>query len=172
VTESIDLEVNPQSLVVLNRPGAQRRRIVVTNQGNVPFAIGELGDVDLENDLLPERTRLALEPVRGSAQPATRDLDGPVFALVSLVPADAVRERGLSVRVHGPTVRVMPGETAVIELDVTVQAELPPNSRYRGRAALLTRDLEFVVVSSSAAPNDSAADTRPSKAAKPKRRPT
>jgi hypothetical protein len=172
VTESIDLAVHPQSIVVLNQRGAQRRLIVVTNEGNVPFAIGDLGDVDLENDLLPDRTRLALEPIAQGAQPAARDLDGPVFVLVRLAPADAIRERGLSVRAHGPAVRVMPGETAVIELDVTVQAELPPNSRYRGRTALLTRDLEFVVVSSAASLNDPAADKREKKATKPTRRPT
>lgn len=172
VTESIDLAVHPQTVVVLNQRGAQRRRIVVTNEGNVPFGIGDLGDVDLEDDLLPDRTRLALEPVTQGAQPAARDLDGPVFVLVRLAPADAVRERGLSVRSHGPAVTVMPGSTAVIELDVTVQAELPPNSRYRGRTALLTRDLEFVVVSSTASPHDSAADRREKKATKPTRRPT
>lgn len=172
VTESIDLAVHPQTIVVLNQRGAQRRRIVVTNEGNVPFGIGDLGDVDLENDLLPDRTRLALEPVTPTAQPAVRDVDGPVFVLVRLAPADAVRERGLSVRAHGPAVTVAPGDTAVVELDITVQAELPPNSRYRGRAALLTRDLEFVVVSSAASPNDSAADRREKKATKPTRRPT
>jgi hypothetical protein len=172
VTESIDVAVHPQSIVVLNQQGAQRRRVVVTNEGNVSFAIGDLGDVDLENDLLPDRTRLALEPVTQGVQPVARDLDGPVFVLVRLAPADAVRERGLSVRAHGPAVTVKPGDTAVIELDITVQAELPPNSRYRGRAALLTRDLEFVVVSSAASPNQSAADKREKKATKPTRRPT
>lgn len=172
VTESIDLTVHPESIVVLNQRGTQRRLIVVTNEGNVPFGIHDLGDVDLENDLLPDRTRLALEPVTQGAPPAARDVDGPVFVLVRLAPADAIRERGLSVRSHGPAVTIMPAETAVVELDVTVQAELPPNSRYRGRTALLTRDLEFVVVSSAASPNASAADKREKRATKPTRRPT
>ena len=172
VTESIDLTVHPQSLVVLNQRAAQRRRIVVTNQGNVPFAIGDLGYVDLENDLLPERSRLTLEPVTRGAPSAAREVEGPVFVLVSLAPADAFRERGLSIRAHGPAVAVTPGQTAVVDLDITVQAELPPNSRYRGRAALLTRDLEFVVVSSAAAANDSPADKRQIKATKATRRPT
>ncbi len=172
VMESIDLAVHPDSLVVFNQHGTQRRRIVVTNEGNVPFAIGNLGDVDLENDLLPERNRVTLEPVTRGTPAPPRQVEGPVFVLVSLAPADAFREGGLSVRAYGPAVTVMPGKTAVVDLDITVQAELPPNSRYRGRAALLTRDLEFVVVSSAAAANDTPADKRQNKATKATRRPT
>ncbi len=169
VTESIDLAVHPQSIVILNQRGAQRRRIVVTNEGNVPFAIGDLGDVDLEDDTLSERTRLALEPVTRAAKSRTKDLDGPVLVLLRLARADAFRESGLSVRSHGPAVTVTPGETVVIDLDVTLQADLPPNSRYRGRTPLLTRDLKFVVVS-SAPVQDDVADKREKKATKGGRR--
>jgi hypothetical protein len=166
VTESIDLTVHPQSIVILNQRGAQRRRIVVTNEGNVPFAIGDLGDVDLEDDMLSERTRLALEPVTRAAKIETKVSDGPVLVLLKLAPADAFRESGLSVRSHGPAVTVTPGETVVIDLDVTLQADLPPNSRYRGRTPLLTRDLEFVVVSSAPVKDDVASGKRKRKATK------
>ncbi len=166
VTESIDLTVHPQSIVVLNQRGIQRRRIVVTNEGNVPFAVGDLGDVDLRDDMLSERTRLALEPVTRAAQIEGKDLDGPALVLLRLAPADAFREDGLSVRSHGPAVTVVPGETVVIDLDVTLQAELPPNSRYRGRTPLLTRDLEFVVVSSAPAQDAVAPEKREKKAMK------
>jgi hypothetical protein len=166
VTESIDLTVHPQSIVVLNQRGTQRRRVVVTNEGNVPFAVGDLGDVDLESDMLSDRTRLGLEPVTRAAQIDGRDVDGPVFVLLRLAPADAFRESGLSVRSHGPAVTITPGETVVIDLDITLQADLPPNSRYRGRTPLLTRDLEFVVVSSAPAQDDVAADKPAKKATK------
>ena len=166
VTESIDLTVHPQSIVVMNQRGIQRRRVVVTNEGNVPFAVGDLGDVDLRDDMLSERTRLALEPVTRAAQVEGKDLDGPVLVLLRLAPADAFREGGLSVRAHGPAVTVAPGETVVIDLDVRLQAELPANSRYRGRTPLLTRDLEFVVVSSSPAQDAEAPEKREKKATK------
>jgi hypothetical protein len=151
VTESIDLTVHPQSIVVMNQPGPQRRRIVVTNEGNVPFAIGDLGDVDLESDVLSERTRLALEPVTRTSKAEAKELEGPALVLLRIAPAEAFREGGLSVRAHGSAVTVTPGETVVIDLDIALQVDLPPNSRYRGRTPLLTRDLEFVVVSSAPA---------------------
>jgi len=151
VTESIDLTVHPQSIVVMNQPGPQRRRIVVTNEGNVPFAIGDLGDVDLESDVLSERTRLALEPVTRTSKAEAKELEGPALVLLRIAPAEAFREGGLSVRVHGSAITVTPGETVVIDLDIALQVDLPPNSRYRGRTPLLTRDLEFVVVSSAPA---------------------
>jgi hypothetical protein len=167
VTESIDLTVHPPSIVVMNERGTQRRRIVVTNDGNVPFSIGDLGDVDLQDDLLPDRTRLALEPVTQIGDEAATGLQGPVLALIRLAPRDAFVEGGLAVQVHGAAVAIAPGDTAVVELDVTLQRELPSNSRYRGRIPLLTRDLEFVVVSSAAPVHDAAgADSREKKATK------
>ena len=65
VTEFFELTVQPEFLVVLNRHGeAQRRRLFVTNDGNVTFAIGDIGEVDLEDDMIAQRSaRVALEPL-------------------------------------------------------------------------------------------------------------
>jgi hypothetical protein len=147
VTEALDLTVRPQSLVVLNRPGqAQRKRIVITNEGNVAFAIGDIGDVDLEDDLLAYRpARLALEPWSESAK---QDIEGPVLALIRIAREGAYVEAGASIRTAGDKLELAPGETTAVDLEITVRTELLENTRYRGRAPLLTRNLEIIVVAS------------------------
>lgn len=146
VSEVFDLTVRPHSIVVLNQPGLpQLKRIVVTNEGNVAFEVGDLGDVDIEDDMISERAaRLALQPWTAITG---EKLEAPVLALLKVAPEDAYREGGLAVHTLGAGVTIAPGDVAVIDLEITLQVDLPANSRYRGRAPLLTRDLEFVVVS-------------------------
>ncbi len=147
VTEVVDLTVTPQSIVVLNRRGErQHRRIVVTNDGNLAFTIGDFGDVDLEDDVIPDRAvRLALEQCAGIGKDK---IEGPLLALLRIRDEGAWRRGGLSVRRLGENIEIAPGATTAIDLEITLETELPPNSRYRGTMPLLTRDLEIVIVSS------------------------
>jgi hypothetical protein len=147
VVEAFELNVLPQTLVVLNLPGrTQHRRVIVTNRGNVAFAVGGIGEVDLEDDVTADRAaRLALEPW---SEIVGKNVSGPVLALIRMDHEGSYRRAGLSVRRLGGKVNLAPGETVPIDLEITVHAELPQNSRYRGRAPLLTSNLEFVVVSS------------------------
>lgn len=147
VTEVFDLTVRPQSIVVLNRPGeAQRKRIILTNTGNVGFSVDAISDVDLEDDMLPDRAaRVALEPC---AEAAGQQIEGSVLALLRIRREGSYREAGLSVRQLGGKIDVAPGETAPIDLEITLQTDLPDGSRYRGKAPVLTEDLEIIVVSS------------------------
>jgi hypothetical protein len=168
VSEVIDLTVRPQSIVVMNQPGPQRKRIVVTNEGNVSFVIGDLGDVDLEDDMISERAaRLALEPWTTTKG---EKIEEPVLALLKIASEDAYRDAGLAVHTLGAGLTVAPGDVAVIDLEVTLQVDLPSNSRYRGRTPLLTRTLEFIVVSSGGPLEKHPA--REKKATKGTRRPT
>ena len=57
----------------------------------------------------------------------------------------------LSVRMPAGTVRLDPGQTAKIELEIVVPRALPERGRYRGTAAILTADLEFIVIVAAAA---------------------
>jgi hypothetical protein len=159
VVENFDLTVQPQSIVVLNVPGRpQQKRVVVTNDGNVSFALGDLGDVDLEDDVISDHAvRFVLEPWTGIAD---QDTEEPVLALLRVGRKRAYRESAVSIRKLGDTVAVAPGETMPIDLEITVRAEMPQGGRYRGRAALLTRDLEIIVVSSGA-PVENAAPMKP-----------
>jgi len=52
VAETVDLSVDAGTFKKTNRPGvAQTKRIVVTNEGNVSFSIGEPVEVELRHDL-------------------------------------------------------------------------------------------------------------------------
>jgi hypothetical protein len=147
VVEVFALTVRPQLFVVMNIPGQpQRKRLIVTNEGNVAFSIGDIGDVNLEDDMISNRTvRVALESWSESVNP---EIEGPVLALVRVGREGSYLADGLFVRTLGGKVDVAPGETTAIDLEITLRTELPHNSRYRGRAPLLTRDLEIIVVSS------------------------
>jgi hypothetical protein len=148
VTEMFDLTVRPRSVVVLNLPGhVQQRRLIVTNEGNVALNIGDIGEIDLYDDLIFDRViRVAANlPV----DRAKADIEELVVAVLRVVREHAPRVGVLQVRNLGGKVDVAPGQTAVIDLGITLQEELPHNSRFRGHAPLLTQDLEIIVVPSS-----------------------
>ncbi len=145
VAEVFDLTIQPDTLVIENRAGRpQHKRVIVTNDGNVPFKVGDLGDVELRDDVIWERDlRLVVQPwIRQD-----RDADELCSALLALARERIPPVSQASVRVDGG-VPVRPGETATIDLEITLRDALPATGRFRGRAALLTEDLDIVVVSS------------------------
>ena len=115
ILEALDLTVQPHSIVVLNRPGEpQRKRIAVTNQGNVTFSVGDVGEVDLEDDTIPDDAgRLRLEPLTeiGKKEIEAHGHKGPVLVLLRIGRPGAFREAGLSVRKLGDKVNIAPGES-------------------------------------------------------------
>jgi hypothetical protein len=149
VTEVFSFTSRPDTFVVENRPGlAQRKRIVVTNTGNVTFTIGDIGEVDLKDDLAWERAiRIAVEPWSDRAEV---EIEKIVVAVLEEVRRRDERAGSLVVSSPGGSREVRPGETAAIDLDITVGEGLPGSGRFRGRAPLLTQDLEVVVVASGA----------------------
>lgn len=148
VTEVFDLTIQPRSLVVANLAGmVQRKQLIVTNEGNVAFTIGDIGEVDLKDDMVWDRAvRLAVEQITDKAN---LDIEELVVAVLRVTRENAYRPGSLLVRNASGKVEVMPGERATIDLEITLREELPFNSRYRGITPLLTQDIEFIVVSSS-----------------------
>ena len=173
VSEIVDPGLQPSSLVIFNRPGeVQRRRVAVSNEGNVAFTPGEFGAVDLEDDLVAARAmRLRLRPWADLDIPA---LERSAVALVPVASAGAFREAGLEVRLAGRPVELLPGATGVIDLELTLQTELPAGSRFRGQIPVLTRNIDVVVVASGAPAADrsrAAPPLRVSKATRKQRTP-
>jgi hypothetical protein len=162
VVEVVDLTVEPRSLVIENRRGAaQRKRLLVRNDGNVPFAVGDPVTVDLREDRPRDRgLRVALEPLVRRTKP---DLDELVVALLAVAREE---ERLGSVEARADAqVEVRPGETAALELELTLIDELPATRRYRGRLPVVTRDVDVIVLVSGPAaeeppPADEARPTR------------
>jgi hypothetical protein len=165
VAEVVELSVEPRKLVLVNRPGvAQKKSLVVTNEGNVPFTLGDPAVVDLRED--PQRNRalrVAIEPLLRRDNP---DLEELVVALLA-VAREEERLGSVDVRAAG-RVEVQPGETTAVELELTLQErkqdedELPATRRYRGKLPIVTRDVDVIVLASPGGP-----DTKPDKEEKP-----
>jgi hypothetical protein len=153
VTEAFDLTVQPKSIVVMNLANqVQRKQLIVTNEGNVAFTIGDIGEVDLKDDMVWDRSvRLAVEQLtdRVNIDRANIDIEELVVAVLRVTREDAYRRGILLVHNASGKVELKPGQTATIDLEITLPEELPYNSRYRGLTPILTQDLEFIVVSSS-----------------------
>jgi hypothetical protein len=168
VAEAVQITVEPRTVVVLNRPGeVQRKRLVVRNDGNVVITVGEPTLVDLREDPLRYRAlRVALEPLLRRERP---DLDELAVALLAIA-RDEERVGAVAVRAPAP-VRLGPGETEEVEIEVRFQDELPPERRYRGRLPVVTADVDLVVVASGGAvPGEEPAPSRPRpRRANPKR---
>jgi hypothetical protein len=148
VAELVALRVEPKRIVVMPEADQPRRaQLVVTNDGNVSLSVGPIGDVDLRDDVAEVRE------LRGLVAPALaevpRDLDDLLSVLLAVVPAQGPIVGRLCVRSLSERVELAPGRTAKIDLEITVPPNLPANSRYRGRVAVLTANLEFIVVTHS-----------------------
>lgn len=156
VAESLDLSVLPASLVVVNAPGVeQRKRLVVANEGNVAFALGDPGAVPLQDDMLRGRVkRLVIEGLLEHEKP---DLEALLVALLAVVREEDDRLGHLEVRLAGGKVELRPGETKAVELAITLAGELPAGGRYRGRVPILTRDVDVVVPGSGGPVHEEAA---------------
>jgi hypothetical protein len=161
VAETVALRVEPKRIVVMSdlaRPW--RTLIVVTNEGNVPLPINPVADVDLRDDVANVRDlRGVIAPLLADVP---RNLDDFVAVLLAVLPPQGPVLGRLSVRTHGAPLELAPGHSAKLELEVTLPQELPPNGRYRGRVPVLTKDLEFIVIS----PAGPARDDSPSAVAR------
>lgn len=159
VAEVLDLTVVPDAFVVINSPGvAQTKRVVVTNEGNVPFTLADPGPAVLRDDLPAGRVRrVAIEPLPGREE---SDLEALAVAMLAVVREEERGQGRVEVAIGGGEVQLQPGETKPVDLEITLKDELPAGGRYRARVPVLTRDVDIVVVTSGG----------PVKAEAPKRR--
>jgi hypothetical protein len=119
--------------------------------------------------ILDRALRLAVEPL---ANRADLDIEELLVAVIRVVREDAYRAGSLMVKNLSGSVTVLPGETASIDLEFTLQETLPANSRYRGRMPIMTRDMEIIVVSSGEPLGSEPAVMTTEGAAKPVKKPT
>jgi hypothetical protein len=148
VVESVEVEVAPGQLVIENRPGVPiRKSVIVTNRGNVPIAIGEIGAVVLDDELMACRSLRATAARLGDSE----DDEGVGIARAltqlarefrtTLEQAGHLRVRNVS----GP-IELQPGALGKLDLEIEVPETLEPRTRFSGRIAIYNTDLELVVV--------------------------
>jgi len=144
VTESVQLEITPSQLVLENRPGAtQTKQVVFSNRGNVALKIHEIGPVVLDDELLQCRTHRAALAEAGDQ---LTGLDDYLAALGRKYKAAFETTGFLRVHNAGGKIVLQPGEVRAVKLEIRVPEKLDKRTRYFGRAAISTSDLEFVIV--------------------------
>jgi hypothetical protein len=160
VAEAVRLRVSPDRIVIDRPAGATVfKRVVLSNEGNVPLTIGEIGEVMLGEELM---LSLGLRAAVATVNNRTRPVE-ELFAEIIRDDARAVVRQVGSLEVYNPDapVRLQPGEVRPLDLEIRLPEHLQPNSRYRGRLPLYTADLEFVIVPVSAEVNEGEAETAP-----------
>ena len=125
-----------------------KKRIVVSNRGNVPISISEIGAVPLDDEQLQCRTLRAAAAAVGDETRTFQEYLAIILYQAKLVmeQSGALRVRNLS----GTTV-VNPGEVKPVDLEIRVPDGLEKRSRFRGVVALYTANLEFLIVPVSGA---------------------
>lgn len=165
VTEVVRLDITPRQVVV-DQVGDEAvvKRIVLTNEGNVPLTIGPIGRVPLAEELLLRRGVRGTLAASGNVGRVLAD----VFAEFIQDEATAlVREVGaIEVQHKGGAVVLQPGESRALDLQVRLPDQLERNARYLARVPLYTATLEFVVVRTGDPPTKAEPRSRPKKGPK------
>lgn len=144
VTEEVALEISPSPIVVENSPGEKiAKQVVISNLGNVPLTIGEIGAVLIEDEFADCRTARAAIAAAGDEIESLDDYYGQLAKEYKTLFEDI----GL-LRVHNLTgvVELQPGDVRWIDLEIRVPEGLEKRTRYFGRTAVYTTDLNFLVV--------------------------
>jgi hypothetical protein len=170
VVEIYDLEIAPTEVVLENRAGDRTvRQLVCTNRGNVPLVIGEIGAVVLDDELTNCRSLRAVTAAWPDADGQHDAVDRFVDLFVKEGWKKVVEHSGV-LRVHtaGGPQELSPGETQVVNLEITLPDKLEPRTRYTGFAPLYTSDVTFRIVPVRGRPDAGAKKTQDDAAASPK----
>ena len=149
VTEVVRLEVSPQQIVVENRPGETLTKgVVLTNAGNVPLTIGDIGPVVLDDVLFECRVNRAAIAAVGDK---VTKLDDYVAELARQIKSFFEQTGPLRVQTMPRELTLQPGEVRPVEMKVRVPDGIDRRARYVGIAPLFNSNLEFLVVPSHSA---------------------
>lgn len=139
VGQRYSLTMTPSRLAILNEPGGKsEHQVVVRNEGNVAIIIDDVGGVGLEE--IDLECRVIRATVRHTKHPTWDEVIGT--AADELKRTFAQFEL-LRVRVKNKPVRIEPGATVVLTLQIQIPKQLPARRRYRGRYRSYDSSLTF-----------------------------
>jgi hypothetical protein len=151
ITKLVSLSVDPSKLTIDGDPGSEQvEHIVVTNGGNVPLPVSQLGPADL----IPDRPRPSIAQRLGlfpSDEPRQRDEGGDQRRGDRRGDDDEEPAPRVVARVADPVI-VAPGEAHRLELVFSIHGAVQAGLRYRASAALYDDDITVVVVPHQEAP--------------------
>lgn len=164
ITQLVSISVDPSELTIDGDPGAKQvEHIVVTNGGNVPLPVSQLGPADL----VPDHPRPSIAQRLGLVrfdEPRQRD-EREDRRHEDRRHGDDEEEPALSVvaRVADPVI-VAPGEARRLELVFSIHGAVRAGLRYRASAALYDDDVTVVVAPHQEVP---AVGTHPARTRRP-----
>lgn len=141
VSEALSFTLSPDTLIIHNRPGEKFHRTVsIENHGNLPLSIRSIGVVTLDDELAQCRAlRGALEDV-GDTLKSTDEL------VVALAKRYRKQLEFQFLEVKNPKTTIEPGQTAAVNLTISVSAKLNGKARFTGYAPVYDQNLNFTVV--------------------------
>jgi hypothetical protein len=144
VTEDVDLQVSPETIVVENRPGTRaQKEAVFRNVGNVPLTIASPGALAMDEEFLACRTiRATLADASENAQ----TIDDWISAYLREGKRQLDRIGLLWVERKEGDLVLAPGETAHVEFMVRIPDTLDPSARYFAFAPFYTATIHFTIV--------------------------
>jgi hypothetical protein len=145
IIEKIDLSVHPDKLIIREVPGATvTKRIIVTNNGNVPLTIGEIGAVVLEDERLECRV---MRRVLAAIDTNNKEAELEDYLRTAIAQAQSVLQEAGALRVHNKTgnVSLEPGSTLPIDLEIQLPESLDKRTRYTAVIGLYNENLIFEI---------------------------
>jgi len=146
VAQRVSVGLEPRRILVANQPGGTTAAsVVVTNQGNVPVTVGEIGAVPLDDEQRDCRIlRRTVDALTADEREVSIER---LLTEVSRASKEVLDETGvLRVRNLSGPAAVPPGAVARFDLSIEVPKTLDPHARYTGFAPIATSTLSFVVV--------------------------
>jgi hypothetical protein len=147
VAEMVEIDVVPKRLVVENVPGGKvEKTLYVTNIGNKPIQVDNVGSIGLEEDYIVCRTiRRAVHQLEEAKADTPPDINATVAALVDALEVSFSESGVLAIRTKNRPVVIAPGETTGIELEISIPESLRRTHRYRGRINLFNASVELLL---------------------------
>src|SRR5262245_34847319 len=119
VTEDVSLTIDPDELVLLNRPGKSvEKRVVFGNEGNVPISVRNIGAVVLDDELAHCQ---ALRGALADVGDKMKNLDEFIVALGRRY--HEIYET-LALAVKNTAFTLQPGETQAVDLKINLPDKL------------------------------------------------
>ena len=144
LAEVVRLVISPSTIVIDQLIDPAPRRVVFSNEGNVPLTLGATMQFPLGKELLLRRggsVTLAAAGERGAA------LDKVLAQFAREESKTVFSDAGaVVVRFTAGSFTLQPGEVKAAELEIQVSEKLEGGARYIARAPLYTSDLEFIFV--------------------------
>jgi hypothetical protein len=132
VAETLDVDIVPRKFILTNAPGSTITKTVsVTNRGNLAVELGNVGAV-----ALAERNQVCTVLRNSVKRFQETGVDDAVNILADELEKSFERSGTLRIRTKNQPITVLPGETVIVELEISLPSSLRKSRLYHGQYKL------------------------------------